>query len=312
MNSLISVIVPVYNVENYLPKCLETISQQTFKNIEIIIIDDGSTDDSGKICDEFATGELRAKVFHKKNGGLSSARNFGISKSKGDYLAFIDSDDYVSKDFIEKLYFAAIDTGAEIVICGYNNTKPGEKILTGRKSTIDLLTKQENIEILTWNKLYARRLFIDCKIEFPVGKKHEDTLTTYKLLAAASKVAYITDNLYHYRERANSITGSEKIEERLMAREQAATEAVGYFKNDEELESAAKVCLLLAKYAFLDYALFDKIDLRYGNSAKKWICNNHKEFADNKYMTKKLKIYNYMVCNFGGVLYKIFRKVVHK
>lgn len=312
MSSLVSVIVPVYNVKRYLGKCLKSLSRQTYENIEIIIVDDGSTDGSEKICDEFAKKELRARVFHKKNGGLSSARNFGIKKARGEYLAFVDSDDFVDENFIKKLFQAIVDANAEIAVCGYNDTRPAEKKISGKDATIKLLTKQENIEILTWNKLYAKKVFLESNIEFPVGKKHEDTLTTYKVLAAASRVVYLAESLYHYNDRADSITGSEKMEERLAARELAAKESIEYFKDDKKLRDAAFVCLLLAKYAFLNYALFRKIGQKYGDDARKWICDNQEKYKNNRYTTKKLKVYNYMVCNFGGVFYKIFRKLKHE
>ncbi len=309
MKPLISIVVPVYNVENYILKCLNSLIKQNYKQIEIILVDDGSTDESGKICDEFKEKDDRIRVFHKKNGGLSSARNYGIKKAKGDIIAFVDSDDYVKDGFVLDLYRGMQAGNADIVICGYNNEKPKNETISGKEATIRLLTKQENIDIISWNKLYKKKLFTDNNIIFPEGKKHEDTLTTYKLMSKAKKVTYIDESLYIYVERKGSITASEKIEERLLMREKAAKEAVEYLGNDKDLKAAAEVGLLWAKYNFLNYALKKEIDEKYEKETLVWFKQNVENYKNNKYMTAKLKTYNLMSTRFGGLLYKIFRKI---
>lgn len=309
MKPLISIVVPVYNVENYILKCLNSLIKQNYKQIEIILVDDGSTDESGKICDEFKEKDDRIRVFHKKNGGLSSARNYGIKKAKGDIVAFVDSDDYVKDVFVLDLYRGMQASNADIVICGYNNEKPKNETISGKEATIRLLTKQENIDIISWNKLYKKKLFTDNNIFFPEGKKHEDTLTTYKLMSKAKKVTYIDESLYIYVERKGSITASEKIEERLLMREKAAKEAVKYLGNDKDLKAAAEVGLLWAKYNFLNYVLKNEIDEKYKKETLVWLEQNVANYKNNKYMTAKLKTYNLMSTRFGGLLYKIFRKI---
>ncbi|MBR3256388.1 glycosyltransferase [Candidatus Saccharibacteria bacterium] len=309
MKPLISIVVPVYNVENYILKCLNSLIKQNYKQIEIILVDDGSTDESGKICDEFKEKDDRIRVFHKKNGGLSSARNYGIKKAKGDIIAFVDSDDYVKDVFVLDLYRGMQAGNADIVICGYNNEKPKSETISGKEATIRLLTKQENIDIISWNKLYKKKLFTDNNIFFPEGKKHEDTLTTYKLISKAKKVTYIDESLYIYVERKGSITASEKIEERLLMREKAAKEAVEYLGNDKDLKAAAEVGLLWAKYNFLNYALKKEIDEKYEKETLVWLEQNAANYKNNKYMTAKLKTYNLMSTRFDGLLYKIFRKI---
>lgn len=309
MKPLISIVVPVYNVENYILKCLNSLIKQNYKQIEIILVDDGSTDESGKICDEFKEKDDRIRVFHKKNGGLSSARNYGIKKAKGDIIAFVDSDDYVKDVFVLDLYRGMQAGNADIVICGYNNEKPKNETISGKEATVRLLTKQENIDIISWNKLYKKKLFTDNNIFFPEGKKHEDTLTTYKLMSKAKKVTYIDESLYIYVERKGSITASEKIEERLLMREKAAKEAVEYLENDKDLKAAAEVGLLWAKYNFLNYALKNEIDEKYEKETLGWLEQNVANYKNNKYMTTKLKTYNLMSTRFGGLLYKIFRKI---
>ena len=306
MNQLISVIVPVYNVKEFVEKCLDSLVRQSYKNLEIIVIDDGSTDGSGKICDEFAKKEKNVKVFHRKNGGLSDARNFGIKKAGGEIIAFVDSDDFVSEEYIGAMYKKMTQDDVDVVVCGYNFVKPKKDILSGKSVTIKLLTEHETIDIVAWNKLYRKNLFVDNEIWFPKDKKHEDTLTTYKVLSKAQKVAYLDEILYFYNERPGSITKAEKIEERLMMRELAAKEAIQYCKNDDDLEQAAEVSLLLAKYAFLDRVIGGKIGKKYGEDASSWIKLNMMKYKNNKYMTKKLRMYNYLL-SMG--LYKAFRKI---
>lgn len=306
MNQLISVIVPVYNVEEFVKKCLDSLVRQSYKNLEIIVIDDGSTDNSGRICDEFAEKEKNVKVFHRKNGGLSDARNFGIKKASGEIIAFVDSDDFVDEEYIGVMYGKMTRKDVDVVVCGYNFVKPKKDVLSGKNAAIKLLTEHENIDIVAWNKLYRKSLFADNEIWFPKSKKHEDTLTTYKVLSKARKVVYLDETLYFYNERPGSITKTEKIEERLTMRELAAEEAVSYFKKDSDLEQAAEVSLLLAKYAFLDRAIGGKIGKKYGEDASSWIKLNMMKYENNKYMTKKLRMYNYLL-SMG--LYKAFRKI---
>ena len=312
MKPLISVIVPVYNVEDFVGKCLESITWQSYEDLDIVVVDDGSTDESGKICDEFAKNDERIRVFHKKNGGLSDARNFGIKKAKGELVAFVDSDDWVKKDYIGVMHEVMGANGVDVVVCGYNDVKLQDITMSGKDATVRLLTKQENVDIVAWNKLYRKGLFLDNGIYFPVGKKHEDTLTTYKILSKARKVTYVSQSLYNYIERRNSIMGEGKIEERLSAREMAAKEAVGYFKNNADLKQAAEISLLLAEYAFLDFSISGKIAKKYGEIAKRWVKEHRENLAKNKYLTKKLKIYNLMSTNLDGGLYWLFRKIVHE
>lgn len=312
MKPLISIIIPVYNVKAYVGKCLDSIKRQKYENLDIIIVDDGSIDESGKICDEFAKNEIRARVFHKKNGGLSNARNFGIKKAKGEIIAFVDSDDFVQKEYVSAMYEDMEKNNVDMVICGYDLIKPKKEIISGKTATIKLLTKQENIDIVAWNKLYKKSLFIDNNLWFPEGKKYEDTLVVYKILAQAKKVSYLDKSLYRYVERKESIMKTEKTEDRLMARELAAKEAIEFFKNDIDLKQAAEVSLLLANYAFLDFAIGGKIDKKYGEQAKKWIKEHRDDFVGNKYITKKLRTYNLASAKVGGVVYWIFRKIIHE
>lgn len=214
MNELITIVVPVYNVESYLDKCVESIVKQTYKNLEIILVDDGSTDNSGKMCDEWAEKDSRIKVIHKENGGLSDARNKGIDIATGKWIGFIDSDDYIDVTMFEKLYKACIENNCKISSCGFLR-EFDDKSRNERWTTKDdmLLDRDGMMEYLyrgavtcvAWNKLYDITLFDN--IRYPYKKIHEDQYTTYKVFCQTDKLYYISECLYYYYQRENSITG---------------------------------------------------------------------------------------------------------
>ena len=168
---LISIIIPVYNVENYLGRCFQSVQKQTYKNLEIILIDDGSTDASGKLCDQYKLHDQRVKVIHQKNGGLSNARNSGLKIAKGEYITFIDADDFIHESYIERLYSLAEMNGSEIVCCNYTRGDAddfsgvkAEKQIEERTYTADEMLrnwhgKYKHLETVIWNKLYKKELF---------------------------------------------------------------------------------------------------------------------------------------------------------
>ena len=210
---LISVIVPIYNVEKYLKKCIDSIINQTYKNLEIILVDDGSPDNCGKICDEYAKNDKRIKVIHKKNGGLSDARNAGIDIAKGKYIGFVDSDDYIVSDMYEYLYNILIENSSDISICDYEYYYEKNNII-GKSNNVKInetVDKKEALRRLmgnsignyAWNKLYKRDLFND--VRYPVGKKMEDCGTTYKLFYLSNKITIGNERKYYYLQRDDSI-----------------------------------------------------------------------------------------------------------
>ena len=310
MKPLVSIVVPVYNVKEYVFKCLDSLVRQSYEQIEIIVVDDGSTDGSGEICDEFARRDKRAKVFHKKNGGLSSARNYGIKKVTGDYICLVDSDDWVKKDFVAKMVRAAERDDADVVVCGYNEVVPERKVLSGEEATVKLLVGQENMEIIAWNKMYRRDLFDD--VSYPEGENYEDNLTTYKLLSRAGRVVYEAESLYVYREREGSIVKEGQKEEKLVAREKAAREAMGYFRGRADLRAAAEIAMLTAKLAWVDFAISGEVDRKHLSEEMNWVRKNKEKLLRNKYLSKKLRLYIILATNWGGKLYVGFRKVRHE
>lgn len=309
---LISIVVPIYNTEKYLEKCVGSLIGQSYRNIEIIAVDDGSPDKSGQMIEKLAKTDERIRVFHKENGGLSSARNYGIRKAKGEFICLVDSDDYVKQDFVAVMLESVLRNKADIAVIGYNDFLPERQIVSGEGAAISLLTRQENIDVVAWNKMYRKELFVDNNIWYPEGQNYEDCLTTYKLLARAQSVTYIEKSLYCYVDRARSITKNDKKEEKLKARELAAKEAEEYFKDEEDLLKAAKISLLLSKYAFLDFAISGVIDKECKKDTLGWLKKNVKNYKTNKFLTTKLKMYNFLSTKFGGVLYILFRKVRHE
>lgn len=208
---LISVIVPVYRVEKYLDDCIFSIVRQTYSNLEIILVDDGSNDSSSCACDKWVAEDNRVTVIHKQNGGLSDARNVGLGIIHGEYIAFVDSDDWIDNAYIEKLISAAYNEQADVVTCAlvdeFENT--GETVPQNRQffsgnseQALIMLYDQTKIGVNAF-KLYKRYIWMD--LRFPYGKLYEDTLTTYKVFDLADRIVQIPDALYHYRIRENSI-----------------------------------------------------------------------------------------------------------
>lgn len=212
---LVSIVVPIYKVENYLKKCVDSIINQTYKSLEIILVDDGSPDNCGVICDEYKKMDKRIKVIHKKNGGLSDARNRGLDVATGEYICFVDSDDFVSELYIEKLLKKALKEKADIVACNFQyidelgkiwvRKEKEDKVYFSKEAIKDIFTTTQDTEVMMCNKIYKKNLFVDNNIKFPVGKLHEDNFTTYKLYDKANKIILINDKLYYYLQRNNSI-----------------------------------------------------------------------------------------------------------
>lgn len=217
MKNLISVIVPIYKVEAYLKNCVDSILRQTYSELEIILVDDGSPDNCGQICDDYAEQDERVRVIHKKNGGLSDARNAGIDIAKGKYIAFIDSDDYVAEDYVEVLLQSILSEKADISICRLKATsilnedsKRKENDSVAVYSSIEALEKMlyaREISTSACSKLFRIELFE--KIRFPLGKYSEDLFTIYKTMLKANKIVSIGREAYFYYTRPGSITNEQ-------------------------------------------------------------------------------------------------------
>lgn len=262
MNETVSVIVPVYNVSNYVKKCVMSIVGQTYCNLDIILIDDGSTDISGVICDELAISDDRIKVIHQNNMGLSGARNTGLDHAYGDYIVCVDSDDMIDKKMIEKLVNAANEYGADIAACGTVYCSEKDEFLYEKKNSqlevfrdqmqMEALIYTDKIQTTAWGKLYKRSLFED--IRYPLGKIHEDVFTTYLLLDRSKKTVVIPEPLYMYRQVQNSIMHQKFNKKSLNGLEGTIERAAFIENNYPKLKSGA-----YAVVAYTGCKLYEKI-----------------------------------------------------
>ena len=219
---MISIIVPVYKTEQYLNRCIDSIINQTYKNLEIILIDDGSHDGCGKICDEYAKKDERIKVVHKSNGGMSSARNVGLDTAKGDYIAFVDSDDYIALDMMEKMRAYVADNNADMAVCGFTRLsekkvllEQGKEVISGVYSPEKLFESErahidgivDRVSLYTeslCNKLYKRYIFDDLRLK--VGKNHEDFYIMHHIISKCKKVYLSNDMFYFYWYNSKSVS----------------------------------------------------------------------------------------------------------
>jgi len=270
---LISIVVPVYNVEQYLKQCIESIVRQTYKNIEIILVDDGSTDNSGVVCDEWSDRDCRIKVIHKANGGLSDARNAGMQIATGELIGFVDSDDYISENMYELLYNNMLENESDISACGVQMfwdknttqsrmlTPTGTYVFSNKNaivSTIDEIILKQPV----WYKLYKTDLIRD--IFFPVGKYHEDVFWTYQAVARAEKISIFDTPCYFYRQRSESIMGNDFSLKRLDALEAKVMRSDFISKNFPEIADKANCdvwfsCMYLLQQSMLHLSKKDYI-----------------------------------------------------
>lgn len=311
MNPLISVIVPVYNVEKYLARCVDSIVNQTYKNLEIIFVDDGSTDLCPQMCDDYAEKDSRIKVVHKKNGGLSDARNAGMAVATGEYISFIDSDDYVSDDFFECLLDVMNKENSDIAECSvvklYEDNRFDEFSDDLSVKTYDThdamsaLIAENPFYQHVWNKLYKTELVKD--IPYAVGKLNEDEFWTYQVFGRANKVARLNKTMYYYFQRSSSFMGVGYNIRRLDALEGKANRQKYIENNFPELSTQAKIDL----YGSCMFAYQSVLKFMSGADKKKALELIRKyrkmynlSFDEIKLADKSARKYFYLAkCNFG-------------
>lgn len=208
---LISVIVPVYNVESYVAECIESIQNQTYMNLEIILVNDGSTDASGDICDKYAAYDERIQVIHKENAGVSAARNTGIESANGDYIGFVDSDDYIAPTMYEDMLKLMAEHDLDIIECTAFRNNGDTNIEGCNDGSLEIFNRDEALKmamydcfVAVWSQLYKRRVISD--VRFPVGRKFEDSAVSYLFIANTKRVGHINRCLYYYRLNPNSTT----------------------------------------------------------------------------------------------------------
>ncbi|WP_022772777.1 glycosyltransferase family 2 protein [Butyrivibrio sp. AE2015] len=251
---MISIIVPVYNVENYARKCIESLISQTYKDIEIILVDDGSTDSSGAICDEYAQKDNRIKVIHKENGGLSDARNAGLDIASGDYIGFVDSDDYIDEHMYGHLYDILVDNNADMSVCDFlevsdtddaKDAQSESKIeIIEDKDVYKLVTSFNTADITAWNKLYKRDIFSDYRFE--KGRLHEDQWAIPYVVSKCNRIVKSSAKLYYYVTRNDSISKTRLSPKRMWDLLDALSNSCGFFKDkrlyDEQNIEAHNLC----------------------------------------------------------------------
>jgi glycosyltransferase involved in cell wall biosynthesis len=306
----ISVIVPVYNVENYLSRCVESIIKQTCTNLEIILVDDGSTDASGKMCDEYAQRDNRITVIHKKNGGLSDARNAGLDIATGEYIGFVDSDDFIALNFYEILYNTLVENDSDLVYCKYQkfeneaNIKETENYKVFQYDNIEFLNNfydDTTYKIVVWNKLYKRNIWEN--LRFPFGKIHEDVFVVHEVFYIANKISFVTSPSYYYFQREDSIMGSQDenmIWRRIINKLEAFDERINFSKT-KQLESLYKKTID-ARNAWLLNFMFEQRD----NQSITEKISNEIGCSCHTFSTKH-KI-RFLVTKYLPAIYSLYRK----
>ncbi len=269
---LITIIVPIYKVENYLDKCVYSIIQQTYTNLEIILVDDGSPDNCGNICENYRKKDLRIKVIHKENGGLSDARNVGINSATGEYIAFIDSDDYIAINYIEELYKAIKKYNVQIALCSYilisesgeniriEKVTTEEKCINNKQLLNEVMTPYGEKYVVVWNKLYKKSLFNS--LRFPKGKLYEDEYINFKLFWQCTNVVLVPSILYFYLQRNDSIQGSKLTLEKLNMKREFHLERIAFYSKLKEkqlyMRSIQMYCNWITSCFANSYELLDK------------------------------------------------------
>ena len=316
----ISIVVAVYNVESFLKKCITSILAQTYDNLEIILVDDGSTDKSGEICDYYKQIDARIKVIHKKNGGLSEARNYGIDFCTAQYITFVDSDDFLADDYIENLATIIENSNADIAItCAYKfyDEKKCQqelfnpqltKIYDSEQALSDFLYRK-NIPVYAWGKLYSIQLFNE--IRFPVGELFEDLSTGYLLFDQAKIIAFNPVRNYFYRQRKGSIVNSH-FDHRKMIQLKTTEKIVDFVekKYPRIIFAAASKSFITALNLYRNIPLKKEFSCD-RNEAKKIVKkyrNTVLHDKENKFFTRLLaavSLFNIGVIRIGGILYQM-------
>lgn len=301
MGDKISVIVPIYKVEDYLHRCVDSIINQTYTNLEIILVDDGSPDNCPMICDEYAKKDSRIRVVHKKNGGLSDARNAGLDIATGEYIMFIDSDDFVDIEMMESMMKNMIDNNVDMVVCNIKYVYEDREVvkynqadrILDRYEAMEEYLKDGVVQAVAWNKLYKKSLINNMR--YKVGKTNEDEFFTYKVVDKTDKIYYNSKPFYNYIQRNSSIMGKYSIK-RLDGVE-ASYERLNFIKKkyptlyEKEKKTFVNLCIysyqMILKEPNLDK---DKQGRKILNNYTKKIKFNKTELKNYSYKDK-LKIY---------------------
>ncbi len=319
---IISVVIPIYKVEKHLDRCIKSVINQTYKNLEIILVDDGSPDNCGNICDNYAEQDHRIKVIHKDNGGLSDARNAGIKSATGEYIGFVDSDDYISEYMYEKLYELIEKNNADISCCGVslctkNSIRPQaieeQTFVCNNEDAFRYMLEGKNmLNIWVWCKLYKREIFD--KILFQRGKRYEDVFFMNDLIPIINTVAVTTHPYYYYVLRDESITNSDFVTDDLNI-----ITAYEICKNTLSDKYPSLQKQIEFRYIWSHFFILDKMILERKKYKKtypfkytvQFLRKNIIRIIRNKYFTKERKL-SAILLFFGSPLYRIAAKIKSK
>lgn len=312
----ISIIIPVYNVEKYLERCIDSILSQDFRDFELILVDDGSTDKCSEICEEYKLRDKRVIVLHKENGGLSSARNAGLEIARGEYVGFIDSDDWIEENAFPKLYQFGVKNDLEIIIFGmqvvdeFGKRKKycgvEENQLYDRETAFYEMVCNGRFREEACNKFYKRELFEG--IRYPVGRIHEDTFTTYKLIEKAERIGYYKGVFYNYFQRKDSIMANAKISFNI-DRVEAIGELVECIRKYPKVYYGGVYNLLSSSCLNLEKVLVEKNDNRrnYLKQVRKLFRRNIIGILINRETPKGFKMLSIAICCSWGITKGIYR-----
>lgn len=308
---LISVILPVYNIEEYLEKCMDSLYVQTYGNLEFVVVDDGSREQCSRLCDDLTAQDNRVAVYHKPNGGLSDARNYGIQRAKGEYLTCVDPDDYVDKDYIEYLYSLIEQSQTQISVCQHRVVYSGrvkdygstnDPQVLDAKECIERMLYHDVIDTSAWAKLYHKSLF-NC-IHYPTGRIYEDIATTYKLFMEGQRVAVGYESKYNYIVRGDSIVNNQFSKKKLDLIDMTDAMAEDVVSVYPDLQSAAITRQVYARISTLNQ-MIGVADIDEEREALiDYVRNYRKLIIDNPKVNKREK-YAVRLLSLGYVLYEM-------
>lgn len=297
---VISVIIPIYNVEKYLKKCIDSIVYQTYEKLEIILVDDGSTDSSGEICNEYEKKDNRIIVFHKENGGLADARNYGIKRANGEYITFVDSDDFVEKNYVEELYRlidaykTKIAIGTMTIISNKNRNDMGkgyiEKVFSTEECLLYML-QEKGFTVSANAKIYLKDLFND--VEYPKGRLYEDNGTTYKLILKCDRIAYSCKSIYNYCLRDDSIISQKFTMKKMDYIYLTDIECENIVNKYPDLLEATEGRKAVARFSVLRQMLNSKLSKEEKEEQRqviKYLKQHYTQLVNSNFVSKKTKI----------------------
>lgn len=306
MNELISIIIPVYNSKDNINRCLDSLINQSYKNIEILIIDDGSSDGSEYICDCYASNYNNVRCIHLKNGGVSNARNVGLKLSKGKYIGFVDSDDYVSEKMFEELYrLLHLDNNYDMAVCeGYSRRKKGIDILNSEDAIYQLFNIN-GFGGFVWNKLYKKEIIDLLKLEFSTEiHMCEDLLFSYEYCKYSNNVIYTRDKLYFYIKNEESITnGNFKIKQiTVVDAFNKILEESNMFSKKTISNIISNYILILIKISYKALLSENELDIKYYSYLKEIINKYFIVFLKNRNISIKYKLYSFVIMYLPSLL----------